>query len=133
VLGGSVHEMRSDGEHDSDEAEDLEDAIPYSEDFDDWPDAPVMLCPDPAAAHQVMESRTACCAVAVCIEGGRLRARADGVTHLEAEQLLRVQLTACKQRFPHDLGALWQCVVVPHCSDPLAVPACWPPLTHTGV
>lgn len=53
ALGDSVHN-RSDGEHDSDEAEDLEDAIPYSEDFDDWPDAPVMLCPDPAAAHQVM-------------------------------------------------------------------------------
>jgi hypothetical protein len=30
-----------------------EDAVPFSEDFDDWPDAPVMLCPDPAALDQV--------------------------------------------------------------------------------
>lgn len=59
TLGDSVHN-RSDGEHDSDEAEDLEDAIPYSEDFDDWPDAPVMLCPDPAAAHQVMSAGWRC-------------------------------------------------------------------------
>jgi hypothetical protein len=47
-----VHD-RCDGERDSDQAEDLEDLIPLSEDFDEWPDAPVMLCADPAAAHQV--------------------------------------------------------------------------------
>jgi hypothetical protein len=45
--------VSDDGERESDDVEDLEDSIPYSEDFDDWPDAPVMLCPDPAAAHQV--------------------------------------------------------------------------------
>jgi hypothetical protein len=55
VLGDHlrVPGVSDDGERESDDVEDLEDSIPYSEDFDDWPDAPVMLCPDPAAAHQV--------------------------------------------------------------------------------
>ena len=48
----SVHDS-ADGDQESDEVEDNEDSIPYSEDFDEWPDAPVMLCPDPAATQQV--------------------------------------------------------------------------------
>jgi hypothetical protein len=49
----SAHD-RADIDGESDEVEDLEDSIPYIEDFEEWPDAPVMLCPDPAAAQQVM-------------------------------------------------------------------------------
>jgi hypothetical protein len=52
-----VHARLSDADRDSDQAEDLEDSIPLSEDFDEWPDAPVMLCADPAAAHQVTRAR----------------------------------------------------------------------------
>jgi hypothetical protein len=43
----------ADVDRESDDVDDLEDSIPYIEDFEDWPDAPVMLCPDPAAAQQV--------------------------------------------------------------------------------
>lgn len=46
----------SDADRESDDVEDLEESVPYSEDFDEWPDAPVMLCPDTAAAHQVRRS-----------------------------------------------------------------------------
>jgi hypothetical protein len=51
----SAHD-RADIDGESDEVEDLEDSIPYIEDFEEWPDAPVMLCPDPAAAQQVRGS-----------------------------------------------------------------------------
>lgn len=44
---------RSDGGHESDEAEELEVSVPCLEDFEDWPDAPVMVCADQAAVHQV--------------------------------------------------------------------------------
>lgn len=32
---------------------DWEELGPTLEDFEDWPDAPVMLCPDPSVAKQV--------------------------------------------------------------------------------
>lgn len=58
VMGGFVsgHD-HADVDRESDDVEDLEDSIPYIEDFEDWPDAPVMLCPDPAAAQQVRPPR----------------------------------------------------------------------------
>lgn len=53
--GFSLARERSDEDTHTDEENDTEGSIPYSEDFDDWPDAPVMVRPDPEASHQVMQ------------------------------------------------------------------------------
>lgn len=60
--GASVDVLEVEVERESDEVDDdHEDSVPYSEDFDDWRDAPVMLCPDPGAQQQVR--------VSLCVRG----------------------------------------------------------------
>eukprot|EP00878_Enallax_costatus_P041543 GHUV01048351.1.p1 GENE.GHUV01048351.1~~GHUV01048351.1.p1 ORF type:complete len:503 (+),score=145.78 GHUV01048351.1:263-1771(+) len=59
--GGS--HINSDSENDVDEAgsdvgADWYEAVPYLEDFDEWPDQPVMVCPDPAVSKQVFQAES---------------------------------------------------------------------------